>query len=266
MSYEVAEQEYEAFLVFDVESTCIKGGQFDYPNEIIEWPVCLMRRKDRDGTGRAEMLEIVDEFRSFVKPTRNPQLSEFCTNLTGITQEQIDAAPTFTEMLGEFSLWLDRKGLIDSHSGEHRIRFCWCCDGDHDISDFVTKQCFISKIPLPAWIQGRFINVRRMVYGWYAGMLHNASRCRDMREGSNAPQLPYSLPEPLTIPRQLETLQLPPFQGRQHSGIDDARNISRILAELSKRGIDLEPNAVIRARRWPWMGPDGTILKEMLFG
>lgn len=49
-----------------------------------EWPVCLMRWKDRSTSG--SQLEVVDEFRSFVKPTWAPKLSSFCTNLTGITQ------------------------------------------------------------------------------------------------------------------------------------------------------------------------------------
>lgn len=35
---------------------------------------------------RADQLEITDVFRSFVRPTWRPTLSEFCKNLTGITQ------------------------------------------------------------------------------------------------------------------------------------------------------------------------------------
>jgi 3'-5' exoribonuclease 1 len=45
-----------------------------------------MRWKDKSDQGKACQLEIVDEFRSFVKPTWRPQLSQFCTDLTGITQ------------------------------------------------------------------------------------------------------------------------------------------------------------------------------------
>lgn len=48
--------------------------------------MCLLRWKDKSLKGRASQLEIVDEFRSFVKPTWRPQLSQFCTDLTGITQ------------------------------------------------------------------------------------------------------------------------------------------------------------------------------------
>lgn len=48
--------------------------------------MCLLRWKDRSLKGKASRLEIVDEFRSHVKPTWRPQLSQFCTDLTGITQ------------------------------------------------------------------------------------------------------------------------------------------------------------------------------------
>ncbi|KAG6829986.1 hypothetical protein H0H87_009593 [Tephrocybe sp. NHM501043] len=81
-----AKQHYEAFLVLDVEATCQQGTDFNFPNEIIEFPVCLMRWKDRTDDLKASQLEVVAEFRSFVKPTWQPNLSQFCTELTGITQ------------------------------------------------------------------------------------------------------------------------------------------------------------------------------------
>lgn len=51
--------------------------------------MCLLRWKYKDEKGKASRLEIVDEFRSFVKPSWRPQLSSFCTTLTGITQVSI---------------------------------------------------------------------------------------------------------------------------------------------------------------------------------
>lgn len=36
----------------------------------------------------------VDEFRTYVRPEQNPTLSQFCTKLTGITQEQVRARTT----------------------------------------------------------------------------------------------------------------------------------------------------------------------------
>src|SRR4051812_34120404 len=45
------------------------------------------------------------EFRTLVRPRRHPRLSAFCTRLTGITQEQVDAAPSFAEAYGSFLDW-----------------------------------------------------------------------------------------------------------------------------------------------------------------
>ena len=95
-------QAYDAFLVLDVEATCLPGTDFHWPNEIIvryrvemcsrssikvqEWPVCLLKWADKGANRMAGTLQKVAEFRSFVKPTWRPQLSPFCMALTGITQ------------------------------------------------------------------------------------------------------------------------------------------------------------------------------------
>ena len=42
-----------------------------------------------------ETLSIVDEFQTFIKPIRHPILTDFCKQLTSITQSQVDTAPTF---------------------------------------------------------------------------------------------------------------------------------------------------------------------------
>ena len=100
-------QPYDAFLVLDVEGTCTEGSSWDWPNEIIvssvshsrprsesiipiqEWPVCLMRWRTVAGL---KQLEVIDTYRSFVRPTWKPQLPEFCTRLTGVTQVGIMTA------------------------------------------------------------------------------------------------------------------------------------------------------------------------------
>lgn len=125
--------------------------------------MCLLRWRDRSPKGRASRLEIVDEFRSFVKPTWRPRLSQFCTDLTGITQvrflhlrslglfivhvqAQVDYAPTFPKVLKMLAKFLAKHGLIDPKSGRPLQRFCWCSDGPFDVRDFVVKQCFISNV------------------------------------------------------------------------------------------------------------------------
>lgn len=65
------------------------------------------------------------------------------------------------------------------------------------------------------------------------------------------------------IPAVLKALGLEAFEGRQHSGIDDVRNIARILQELVKPGRNwrVEANAKIEGKdkAWYWMRSNGRI-------
>lgn len=68
-------------------------------------------------------------------------------------------------------------------------------------------------------------------------------------------------PAVLNLPSVLLALSLPAFEGRLHSGLSDARNASRILIDLARRGMVLEANRRVpeggkgRERRWGWMEP-----------
>ena len=89
------------WLVMDFEATC-EAGQRNWQHEIIEFPAVLV--DSASGT-------VVAEFRSLVKPTERPKLTEFCTGLTTITQEQVDAAPELPEVLADFDRWLTAHGI-----------------------------------------------------------------------------------------------------------------------------------------------------------
>jgi inhibitor of KinA sporulation pathway (predicted exonuclease) len=84
-------------VVVDVEATCWKKGVFSRKKETIEIGAVLLR------LDRAQSKS--DEFQTFVRPLRLPRLSSFCRELTGITQENVDAAPTFPEALQLFLEW-----------------------------------------------------------------------------------------------------------------------------------------------------------------
>jgi inhibitor of KinA sporulation pathway (predicted exonuclease) len=83
--------------VIDVEATCWKKGVFSRKKETIEIGAVLLLL-DR---AHAEW----PEFQTFVRPARLPRLSSFCRELTGITQENVDAAPSFPEALRLFLEW-----------------------------------------------------------------------------------------------------------------------------------------------------------------
>ncbi|KAF8610704.1 hypothetical protein BDV93DRAFT_484134 [Ceratobasidium sp. AG-I] len=238
-------QPLEYLLAFDVEATCVQGTDFNWPNEIIEWPVVLLKWSDKDAEGRARTLEVVDEFRSYVKPIWRPKLSDFCTSLTGITQANIDCAPQFKTLLRRFQAFLAKHGLVDPRTGKPIQRFAFCTDGPFDVRDFCVKAAFINKLPMPEWLRQDVVDVRRVVNS-YLSRTDNGKAY-------------ISRTQSLNMVAQLHALGMS-FEGRQHCGMDDARNVARILSELGKREIRLEPNTVINPRRrWYWMGRDGEV-------
>jgi 3'-5' exoribonuclease 1 len=84
-------------VVLDVEATCWKKGVFSRKKETIEIGAVLLL------LDRAE--SNWPEFQTFVRPRRLPRLSSFCRELTGITQEDVDAAPSFPDALRLFLEW-----------------------------------------------------------------------------------------------------------------------------------------------------------------
>ena len=84
-------------VVVDVEATCWKKGIFSRKKETIEIGAVLWRPDGRPSTW--------PEFHTFVRPLRLPRLSSFCRELTGISQDDIDAAPGFPEALQRLLEW-----------------------------------------------------------------------------------------------------------------------------------------------------------------
>jgi inhibitor of KinA sporulation pathway (predicted exonuclease) len=84
-------------VVVDVEATCWKKGVFSRKKETIEIGAVLLP------LDRAQSKW--PEFQTFVRPLRLPRLSSFCRELTGITQQNVDAAPIFPEALRLFLEW-----------------------------------------------------------------------------------------------------------------------------------------------------------------
>jgi len=105
---------------------------------------------------------------------------------------------------------------------------------------------------MPEWLRGDVLDVRKMFWSVRQGQQHRKTWYPG-RQSSN-------------IASQLRVLGLSHFEGREHSGIDDARNVARIVAELARKGSRLEANTAINpARRWDWMGNTGQVLEDNLF-
>ncbi|CAG8616794.1 3551_t:CDS:2, partial [Acaulospora morrowiae] len=200
------EQPFRYYLCFDVEATC-EEGSFNYMNEIIEFPVLLID---------SHTFDIIDVFHSYVKPSVNPVLSNFCTQLTGILQETVDASPSFPEMLCKFQEFLHRYQLFNDNT------CAFITDGPWDIKNFVRKQCKISNITLPSYFALPWVNIRLLFSTFY-----NVNK-----ENISGMLARYGLK----------------FEGREHSGIDDAKNLAIIAKKLWEDGAVLETNQAIGRR------------------
>lgn len=83
---------FDRIWTIDLEATCWDSDMGDQP-EVIEIGHCWLFNDGR----------IIREPRLFVRPTINPTLSDYCKNLTGITQEQVNTARPLNEVLATLS-------------------------------------------------------------------------------------------------------------------------------------------------------------------
>jgi 3'-5' exoribonuclease 1 len=125
----------ETFLCIDLEATCWARGEKQGRMEIIEIGAVLYR----PGAG------VVDERQLFVRPLQSPVLSDFCKELTGISQQDIDAAPAYPQALARLGEIADPEALF-------------CSWGDFDRRQF-EKDCTLHKVdyPFPA-----HLNLKRL--------------------------------------------------------------------------------------------------------
>ncbi|VDK87850.1 unnamed protein product [Litomosoides sigmodontis] len=196
---------YDYLVVMDFECTC-EADLYDYKHEIIEFPAILVdvRRK-----------EIVDIFHSYVRPVANPQLSEFCSALTAITQEMVDKSLPFTDVLDSFRAWMQLHRL-----GQKDARYAFVTDGPWDIAKFFQMQCIQSKLSAVPHDFRFYINIRRSFTNKYCKK-HSTQR--------------------INLGGMLAFFNME-FEGRQHSGLDDSKNIARIVIKMLEDRSELRVN------------------------
>ncbi|MEZ4449517.1 MAG: 3'-5' exonuclease [Nannocystaceae bacterium] len=208
---------FDHLVILDFEATCKPGAPPD-PQEIIEFPSVLVSLRDN---------AVLDEFSSFVRPVHHPALSEFCTELTGIRQEEVDGAPPFLEVYAAHRDWLVGHGLLDADGrGEERFAFVTC--GDWDLQTMLPVQCAASELPVSALPKAyrRWINIKK---------IFAAVKLREKGFG---------------MPSMLKALGLP-LLGRHHRGIDDSHNIARITLALAALGGKMEITGKLSSSRYP---------------
>ncbi|MEX1196324.1 MAG: 3'-5' exonuclease [Pseudohongiellaceae bacterium] len=180
-------------IVCDLEATCWPS-EGDFPIEQMETIEIGCVLADFDG-------HILDEFTTFVRPIESPELSDFCTELTTITQGDVDGAPAIGEAMDLLDQWVAGRDVI------------WGSWGNFDRKLLLSQQ---QRYGLEQdFYQLAHINLKR------------AWRRTTKKRRKNA------LSDALTFHGLT-------FEGTQHRAISDARNTARLLQFIPQGEIDLQ--------------------------
>ncbi len=173
----------DQIIVIDIESTCWQDAPpVGEESDIIEIGICTL---DVASGQRLEKESIL------VTPERS-RISEFCPQLTTLTQAQVEQGVAF-----EVACSILRKKYLS----KERV---WASYGDYDRRQF-ERQCQSLKISYPFGIT--HINVKSLF-----AIIH-------------------ALPQEVGMDKALELIDLP-LEGTHHRGGDDAWNIAGILSNL----------------------------------
>ncbi|MFD5818621.1 exonuclease domain-containing protein [Streptomyces sp. NPDC127038] len=170
--------------VVDVEATCWEGPPPPGAvSEIIEIGLTVV---DLDEGVR------VAKHRLLVRPARS-SVGDFCTELTGLTQEEVEGGLSFADACRE---------LAAVHRAGERP---WASWGDYDRHQF-TRQCEATATPYPF---GRRHTNAKAVFADAHGLKKRPGMAQALR------------------------LARLPLEGRHHRGEDDAWNIAALVLELA---------------------------------
>ena len=175
--------------VVDLEATCWNSSesQAGQTSEIIEIGMVLLNTE----TG-----EVVNPISMKVKP-QHSTVSQFCTDLTGLTQKDVEKAPN----LHKACEYLRKQ--YNSH------RYVWASFGEWD-RYMMDKSVETTRVKSP--FSGVHTNVQA-VFGW---------------------TLPLTQKNDLSLQKAVEVAGLN-WVGRAHSGVDDAHNAANLLSCLSRK-------------------------------
>lgn len=191
---------YQYFLIVDLEATCCDRKSIPRQEmEIIEIGAVIVEVKE---------LKIISEFQTFIKPIRHPILTDFCQELTTITQEQINSAPSYLQAIALFEEWLSTYS-----------NFVFGSWGDYDRKQF-EQDCQFHQVAYP--IASEHINLKKLF-----------STTQELKSK-------YGMKQAL----QLAKIEL---EGVHHRGIDDAINIAKLMPYILGRK-KIEPQNIYQIK------------------
>jgi len=180
------EDKMKNYIIFDLEATCVEDRKIQFTNEIIEIGAVKLD----------ENLNQVDTFQTFIKPTINPVLSEFCVTLTTIQQQDVDSGAGFEEALQRFAKWI----VADA---DEVMLLSW---GHYDRKQILSE----SKM------KGYYGEIHGLLE-YHRSLKHDFAKMKKVKACG--------------MLKALRLLQIEPT-GMHHRGIDDALNIAEIFKAI----------------------------------
>ncbi|NXA97370.1 ERI2 exoribonuclease, partial [Melanocharis versteri] len=171
----------------------------------VEFPAVLLNTS----TGAIE-----SEFHMYVQPQEHPILSEFCTELTGITQNQVDEGVPLNICLSQFLKWIqkiqnEKKIIFSTDSQSNSTSEAKACAfvtwTDWDLGVCLHYECKRKQLRKPD-ILNSWIDLKATYRAFYNR-------------------------KPKGLNGALQDLGIA-FEGREHSGLDDSRNTARLAWRL----------------------------------
>ncbi|KAL5715844.1 hypothetical protein ACHQM5_017611 [Ranunculus cassubicifolius] len=180
--------------------------------EILEFPVVMIDTKT---------LEFVDFFHRFVRPVKmsEKRIGEYIEGKygkIGVDRVWHDNAIPFKEVLQEFEVWMTQNHLWERETGGSLRRAAFVTCGNWDLKTKVPQQCRDSSIELPSYFM-EWINLKDIYLNFYK------TRAPGMRSMMNG--LGISL------------------LGSHHLGIDDSKNIARVMQRMLLDGAVMQLTA-----------------------
>lgn len=196
--------------VLDFEATCWNDKAVARKEmEIIEFPSQLYKVNKKTNES-----EFIAEFAKYVRPVIHPTLSKFCTELTGITQSQVDSADPLEIVYAQHLEWIQHH--VPSNT---RIIIATC--GNWDLNTQLRHEASRKGLMLHSYHK-QFINVKKEYESKYQRKAFGMTS-------------------------MLEELNLS-LDGRHHAGMDDTRNIAKIVLKLLEDGHGLENFTIIAVK------------------
>ncbi|NWY91610.1 ERI2 exoribonuclease, partial [Loxia curvirostra] len=171
----------------------------------VEFPAVLLNTS----TGAIE-----SEFHMYVQPQEHPILSEFCTELTGITQNQVDQGVPLNICLSQFMKWIQKiqkeKRMMFSTDSQNNST------SEAKVCAFVTWTDWDLGVCLHYECQRKQLRKPNILNSWI-----------DLKATYRA----FYNRKPKGLNGALQDLGIA-FEGREHSGLDDSRNTARLAWRL----------------------------------